>query len=106
MPPESSIWRLEQNFPIEPDFDFSAKEITPKLENSDLFLRFSAMSSNIDYELVGGYFFYDDPAMHITRQMNPETQELTGLTVRPEHHRVAMAGGSFSLPVGPLIIRS
>jgi len=105
MPPESSIWRPEQNFPIEPDFDFSAKEITPKLENSDLFLRFSAMSSNIDYELVGGYFFYDDPAMHITRQMNTETQELTGLTVRPEHHRVAMAGGSFSLPVGPLIIR-
>ena len=31
--------------------------------------------------------------------------QLAGLTVRPEHHRLMMAGMSFSMPLGPIVLR-
>jgi hypothetical protein len=105
MPEEGSIWRPSMDFPIQPEFDYSTQKLAPKLENSEFFARYSHMSSKIDFELVGGYFWNDDPAFHITRQFNPETMQLAGLIVRPEHHRLAMGGGSFSTTAGPFVIR-
>ena len=105
MPSNNSIWAPEMNFPVAPTWDYSTAEISPSLENSEAFARYSFMGSSFDFELVGGYFHYDDPAMHLTKQINPATMQLTGLTVRPEYHRVGMGGGSFSVPVGDLVFR-
>jgi hypothetical protein len=106
MPAEGSIWSPTMPFPITPTFDYSTAEIEPKLENSEYFLRFSSISSKADLEIVGGYFWSDDPAMHITKQINPATMQLAGLTVRPEYHRLAMGGASIGIPLGPLVVRS
>lgn len=105
MPGEGSIWAPEMNFPLTPDWDYSTSEIIPGLENSEVFARYSLMAPLFDFELVGGYFYYDDPAMHLTKEINPATMQLAGLTVRPEYHRVTMGGGSFSIPMGDLVLR-
>ena len=105
MPEMNSIWRPVMPFPIPPTFDNSTTEITPNLENSEIFFRFSNMGAFADFEIVGGYFWDDDPAMHLTKQFNPITNLPTGLIVRPEHHRLTMGGASFSMPVGPLLFK-
>lgn len=105
MPADGSIWQAKMSFPLVPDFDYSTSEINPSLENSEVYLRYSLMASSIDFELVGGSFFYDDPALHLTKQIDPVTMQLTGITARPEYHRVTMGGGSFSLPVAGFVFR-
>jgi hypothetical protein len=105
MPDDNSIWKPQLDFPILPTWDYSTSELTPGLNNSELFARYSLLASSFDFEIVGGYFFYDDPAMHLTKEINPTTMQLTGLTVRPEYHRVAMSGGSFSVPLGDIVFR-
>lgn len=105
LPETGSIWEPEMLFPIDPVWDYSTSKKELKIENSEAFLRYSMMASAFDFELVGGTFFYDDPAMHLTRQMDPSTMQLQGLTVRPDYHRVGMGGGSFSVPLGDLVIR-
>ncbi|TVQ16159.1 MAG: hypothetical protein EA361_04550 [Bacteroidetes bacterium] len=106
MPESGSIWQPRMDFPAPVSFDYSRSEIDPSMENSEVYLRFSTMASGFDYELVGGYFWYDDPAMHITRHIDPQTQQLASLTLMPEYHRVSMAGGSISTPVGPFLLRA
>lgn len=106
MPEMNSIWRPAMPFPMAPTYNYSTAEINPSLENSELFLRFSNMGSAADFEIVGGYFWDDDPTMHITKQINPITMQLTGLTVRPEHHRLTMGGASFSTPLGPTLVKA
>jgi len=105
MPDEGSIWEPVMDFPIPPEFDYATQEIAPGLQNSEFFTRYSHMSSKIDFELVGGYFWNDDPTMHINKVMDPATMELTNLIVRPEHHRITMGGGSFSTTAGGFVIR-
>lgn len=104
-PEEGSIWRPQIDFPAPVNWDYSTKEVPKQLENSELFLRYSTLGANIDLELVGGYFWDDDPTLHMTSHMNPETMELIQLTARPEHHRLTMGGGSFSLPINGLVMR-
>jgi hypothetical protein len=105
MPEAGSIWSPVMPFPVDPVFDYSTSAIDPNLGNSELFLRFSSISSRIDFEVVGGSFWSDDPAMHVTRHIDPVTMQLTSLTVRPEYHRLSMGGASSSLPPGPLVTR-
>ncbi|MDZ4205191.1 MAG: DUF1302 family protein [Bacteroidales bacterium] len=105
LPDSGSIWRPKMNFPITPTFDNSTSGIKPRLENSELFFRYSAMTSKIDFELVGGYFFNDDPAMHLTKYIDPVNMQLIALTARPQYHRLTMGGGSFSTPLNGFVIR-
>ena len=105
MPEKGSIWEPDLSFPIVPTFDYTTSEIKPGLENSEFFVRFSNMSSKADFEIVGGYFWSDDPAMHITRELDPVTMQLTRLNVRTEYHRLTMWGASISMPVGPIVFR-
>ncbi len=105
MPGEGSIWRPEMDFPVPPQFDHSLSDVKPSVENSEIFLRYSLMSPSADLEFVGGYFWYDDPALHMERELDPATGNITGLTVSPQYHRVSMAGGSFSKPVGRFVLR-
>ena len=104
-PEEGSIWRPVMEFPAPATFDLSAKDVPARLENSELFLRYSSLGSRMDLELVGGYFWDDDPGLHLQRHIDPESGQLTGLTVTPEHHRLLMGGGSFSMPVSSFVLR-
>ncbi|MDO8896057.1 MAG: hypothetical protein Q7V19_00295 [Bacteroidales bacterium] len=105
MPENESIWAPKMIFPMSPEFDYSNSEVKPSLKNSELFVRYASMGSKIDFELVGGTFFYDDPAMNITRTIDPSTMQLSGLIVKPEYNRVNMAGGSFSKVLGGFVLR-
>lgn len=51
-PAENSIWYRSPSFPIAPVFDYSSSEVTPSLENSEFFGKFSAITSPIDFELM------------------------------------------------------
>jgi hypothetical protein len=110
-PPSSSIWYIEPDFPAPPTFDWSKSTISPSLENSELFLKYSAMTSKIDFELMGGYTWDDNPAMHVKKEFGmdttttPPTPELIGITITPQHHRLYVAGGSFSSEIKGVILR-
>jgi len=106
MPDESSRWRPEMEFTIAPQFDNSREKVTNSLENSEWFVKYSALTSAIDFEIMAGYAWDDDPTMHIEKIVDPETRQLTGLNVIPQHHRLSIAGGSFSSTLGPIVLRS
>ncbi|WP_462280657.1 DUF1302 family protein [Salinivirga cyanobacteriivorans] len=107
MPSGESIWYQAPDFPAPAIFDWSQSEIEPTLENSEFFAKYSALTSKIDFEIMGGYTWDDNPAMHIEKQfdMSSGQPELTGLKVTPEHHRLTLAGGSFSTEIGGVIFR-
>ncbi len=102
-PEENSIWFPQRDFseyPIEPIIDSSKKEVDNNLENSEIFAKFSSMSSLLDYEIMLGYMWDDDPTMHIRKEIDPDT-----IIALPQHHRLSLAGGSFSSTVGPFVFR-
>ncbi len=105
MPDENSIWRPKMSFPVNPIWDFSKKEVEKNLDNSEIFGKFSAMTSAIDFEFMGAYMWDDDPAMHIKPTIDPTTHQISSLTITPQHHRLSVAGGSFSTTLGAFVIR-
>jgi len=106
LPEQNSIWLPDMDFPVAPAFDESGRAVKPTLGNSELFAKYAAITSAIDFELVAGYAWDDDPALHVSRVIDPETRQLSALTVRPQHHRLSIAGGSFSTSVGPIVLRA
>lgn len=104
-PDENSIWFPQTDFAAPVVYDYSQKDIKGQLKNSEVFARFSAITSAIDFEIMGGYMWDDDPTMHISKTIDPQTQQLAGLTVTPQHHRLGLAGGSFSTTLGGFIVR-
>ena len=105
MPGEDSIWRVTPDFPIQPTFNYDEKEVDDNLGNSEGFVRYSALTSLVDFEIMGGYMWDDDPAMHVTRVVDPNTHQLSSLIVTPRHHRLSLAGGSFSATLGGFVVR-
>lgn len=110
-PDANSIWYIEPEFPVRPSFDWSQSDIEPSLENSEAFLKWSAMTSNLDFELMGGYTWDDNPSMHVQKQFEidnttaPPTPTLSGLSITPQYHRLAVAGGSFGTEILGVILR-
>ncbi|MFO7914532.1 MAG: DUF1302 family protein [Candidatus Krumholzibacteriales bacterium] len=104
-PEEESIWRPQIDYPVPPRYDYSRREVEGSLKNSEFFAKYSAMTSAIDFEIMAGYAWDDDPTMHISRSVDPESREILSLTVTPEHHRLGIAGGSFSTTLGPVVFR-
>ncbi len=104
-PESGSIWEKTHTFPVPSAFDLSSKEIDESLENSEVFGKYSLLSSTIDLELMAGYAWNDDPTLHLDTQLDQETEELDSLIVRPEHHRLTVAGGSFSTQFGGFVLR-
>ena len=110
-PDESSIWYIQPEFPAPATLDWSKSTIKPSLENSEVFLKYSAMTSKIDFDLMGGYTWDDNPTMHVQKQFGidstttPPSPALKGLTITPEHHRLGVAGGSFSSEIKGVILR-
>jgi len=108
-PAPGSIWFKQPSFPIQPSFDFSKQNVTASLENSEIFAKFTAITSLIDVEFMGGYTWDDTPVLHMTKSfgMNPDTQMpyLTGINVTPQYHRLTLGGGSFSSQIKGFIFR-
>lgn len=104
MPGEKTIWYPQMDFTVQPDINDS-EEIKGSLGNSEVFAKFSAMTSLVDYEIIAGYAWDDDPTMHISKTIDPQTMQLTGLTVNPKYHRLTIGGGSFSTTLGPTVLR-
>lgn len=110
-PDARSDWYIAPDFPVTPTFDWSKNAVNPSLENSELFLKWSAMTSKIDFELMGGYTWDDNPAMHVQKTISMDTIQgvptpvLTGISVTPQHHRLSVIGGSFSTEIKGLILR-
>ncbi len=106
-PQPGSIWYIQPEFPAPPTFDWSKAEIKPSLENTEGFLKYSAMTSIVDFELMGGYTWDDNPTMHVQKQidMSQGHPVLTGLNITPEYHRLYVAGGSFSSQIKGIVLR-
>jgi len=108
-PTQGSIWYAQPDFPAPPTWDLSMENITPSLKSSEVFLKYTALTSAIDFEFMGAYTWDDNPTLHIQKEfgLDPNTQQpvLTGLNITPEHHRLAIAGGSFSSEIKGVILR-
>ncbi len=108
-PPPGSIWYVQPDFPVPPTWDFSKEKITPSLENSEIFLKYTALTSAIDFELMGAYTWDDNPTLHVEKQFGLDTTTgqpgLLGLNITPEHHRLTIGGGSFSSEIKGVVFR-
>ena len=99
-------WNITPTFPAPPTFDWSQSQIETSLENTEIFLKYSAMTSKIDFEIMGGYTWDDTPTMHVEKVMNPgPPPTLIGLNITPKHHRLYVGGGSFSTEIKGVILR-
>ncbi len=105
-PAGDSIWAVKPDFPVVPTIDSSDKDVPFELKNSEAFMKFSALTSLVDIEVMGGYMWDDDPALHIIEKtVDPSTQQLASLTVAQRHHRLGLTGASFSASPGGFVIR-
>ncbi len=105
LPKPGSIWYIQPDFPAPPVFDLSKEKIKPSLENSELFLKYTAMTSAIDFEIMGAYTWDDYPTMYTTKLIDTTSGQLTGLLVTPEYKRLTIGGGSFSSTVKSFVFR-
>ena len=110
-PAPNSIWYIKPEFPAPTTFDWSRNKIKPSFENTEVFMKWSAMTSKVDFDIMGGYTWDDNPTMHVQKNFGMDTTNtppspmLTSLTITPEHHRLNVAGGSFSTEIRGLILR-
>ena len=108
-PPPGSIWYIQPDFPVSPSWDLSREQITPSLESSEVFLKYTSLTSAIDFEIMGAYTWDDNPTLHVQKELgvDPISQQpiLVRLSITPEHHRLAIGGGSFSSEIRGVILR-
>ena len=99
----NSAWQVKPTYPVEPIFDYTKLDVNPSLENSEVFFKYSALTEYIDFELMGGYMWDDDPTLFMS--FVPNGTGGMDLVVTPEHQRLSLAGGSFSTTLGPFVFR-
>lgn len=102
-PEDGSIWAPTKPFPVEPIIDYDQENIAPSLENSEIFGRYALMSSAIDFELIGGYAWDDNPVYALKSLQL--TQDGPELTLQPRHHRLAIGGFAFNKPISGWVLR-
>ncbi|MBZ0179167.1 MAG: hypothetical protein K8F36_07745 [Melioribacteraceae bacterium] len=105
MPDQNSIWSLQPDYPLPYSVDYSNTEVKDKLSNSEIFAKYSLLSSAIDFELMAAYSWDDDPTFHSQKILNQTTGVVDSVVLKPEHHRLTTLGGSFSTTLGPLVLR-
>jgi len=101
----NSVWSVKPTFPMTPTFDYSNVDVPASLENSELFLKYSALTTYIDFEIMGGYMWDDAPTMFSAISEPQDGFVPPHLIITPEHKRLSLAGGSFSTTLGPLVLR-
>jgi len=100
LPDENSVWAPEMpDFSMPVSYDYSNAEVENKLSESEIAIKYSYLGSAIDFELMVAYMWDDNPAMHIYPQ--PDTT----IMIKPEYHRLPLAGASFSKAVGGAVVR-
>ena len=100
MPAEGSIWRPSLDLPMNLQPQIEPTEAVPaRLENSEAFAKFSAITALVDFEIMGGYFWDDEPTLHT------DVQPGVVPTIKPSHHRLALGGVSFSTTIEGWIVR-
>ncbi len=104
-PEATSIWSRTPAFPAPVTEDYSEKAVPATLENSEVFAKVSGILPFMDYELMGGYLWDDDPSLHITPEFTGPPPTLTGVTLTPQHHRLSVVGGSFSTELAGMVLR-
>jgi hypothetical protein len=105
MPGQGSMWRPAAAMPAGAVVDTSRQDVPLALGNSEFFARYSVMNSWGDLELVGGWTWDDDPAMHRKVTMDAQSGQ-PAVTITPQHHRLAMGGLSFSTAAGPFVLKT
>ncbi|MEE9432189.1 MAG: hypothetical protein V3V16_14155, partial [Melioribacteraceae bacterium] len=103
LPSSNSLWSPKLSFNIPPTFDYSKQNVNASFENSEVFAKYSALTTFADFELMAGYMWDDDPTMYSS--LSPNGSGGMNLTLTPEHKRISLAGGSFSTTLGPLVLR-
>ena len=107
-PGPGSIWYKPPEFPAPPTFDYSKEKTDPSLENSEVYLKYALSSSAIDFDLMGAYTWDATPGMYTEKQFEMDSMGnpvLTGLLITPEHHRLYVAGGSFTSTIKSFVLR-
>lgn len=105
MPDENSIWSIKPSYPLPYSIDYSNSDVKNKLSNSEIFAKYSLLSSEIDFEIMAGYSWDDDPTFHSDKILNPANGNVDSVILKPEHHRLTTLGGSFSTTIGPVVLR-
>ena len=101
----AGIWEPQMEFPAPPTFDSSNSQVPFNLESSEVFLKYSISKSWADIQLMGAYTWDDAPTMHVTPTMPVPPNPTPGLLIKPEYHRLALAGMSFNTQVADFVIR-
>ncbi|MDP8267421.1 MAG: hypothetical protein P9L97_01715 [Candidatus Tenebribacter davisii] len=100
LPEETSIWAPEMSYPLLfIDYEYSNIEVENKFSESEIAFKYSYLGSVIDFEMMVAYMWDDNPTMHIFAQ--PDSTIL----ITSEHHRLPLAGASFSKVVGGAVVR-
>ncbi|MCB2212255.1 hypothetical protein KQI52_09110 [bacterium] len=104
-PEEGSLWRpaFELSVAMPTRFDRSEEEVGASLDNSELFARWSMISSAYDFELIAGWMWEDEPILQTAIKPSSLPGAPDSLVVLPEHHRLLTVGGSASTTVGPWV---
>jgi hypothetical protein len=108
LPGPGSIWYNPPEFPAPATFDYSREKINPSIDNSEIYLKYSLSSSAIDFDLMGAYTWNQTPDMYVEKEFKPDSlgnPVLTGLLITPEHHRLGVAGGSFTSTIKSFVLR-
>ncbi|MDY6916155.1 MAG: DUF1302 family protein [Candidatus Cloacimonadota bacterium] len=101
LPDSSSIWFPNTNNFIQPvQIDNTNREVTDKFTNSKVGIKYSYLGSSLDYELIAAYIWDDNPAQH----MHPQPDD--SILIKPQHHRLPLAGVSLGKSVLGAVIRS
>lgn len=87
---------MTQNIPQGFTIDKSKKNVDSNLENSEIFMRYSSIDSDYDYEAMAGYYWNDRATLH---------KDLVNKTIILEHHRITSVGGSISTMKGPFVLK-
>jgi len=104
MPESGSPWLLSPSFPVKPTYDYSQKKVPAQLANGEVFVKYSALNSLMDYELMFGSMWDDDPTMHVDKTISASM--VTAITVTPKHHRLNLVGGSISTELLGVVLRA
>jgi len=104
-PDAASIWNRTPTFPVPVTENYSEKTVAATLGNSEVFAKFSGILPFMDYEIVGGYMWDDDPSMKIIPEFTGTPPSLTGVMLLPQHYRLSVGGGSFSTELAGMVLR-
>ncbi len=103
LPGPESLWSMPTPlFPAQVTIDPEREALEPKLENSQLFGRWSLLGSGVDLEVVGAWYLDPAPVYHLEPSGDAPG---SGMTARAEHHRLLMGGGSAAWSAGGVILR-